>query len=77
MFAPITIVLAALKRLFTRPGTTTTPVASPPRAAPARAARTRAGTAAGAQTLWCEPGAHNWTRPAKPGRKPKACARHA
>jgi len=28
------------------------------------------------QQLWCEPGKHEWTRPAVRGRKPTACPDH-
>src|SRR4051794_29001882 len=41
--------------------------ATPPTSTPARGA---------VQDLWCEPGQHQWRRPAVSGRKPRACPQY-
>lgn len=78
MLSPFRLVLAPLRHLLKRVPGVTTEESAPTRAPTSVPRRRTAGAPkAGKQTLWCEPGGHNWTRAAKPGRKPKACSRHA
>jgi hypothetical protein len=74
MFNPVRHILSSVERLLKRTGD---PAAGNDDAAPAPRQRRTSRPAAGEQTLWCEAGGHNWTRPAQPGRKPKSCPKHA
>jgi hypothetical protein len=78
--SPVAVVLnqvAARRRARIRPAPKRS-VASAP--GPAHPHRDRSGgpvpAARAEQVLWCETGAHEWTRKAQRGRPPKRCVKH-
>lgn len=71
---PVVAVLSAVGRLVRM--SEARPAAAAP-GPPVLTSRRRTAAGDATQVLVCEPGGHQWQRPAKPGRKPRACPEHA